>query len=73
MCIRYEVEGDSAAWEDAEKRVQQAAKSGKDNPLVSVKSKSKRKAEEADGHDERGSRGEEGHTKPKKAKREKQR
>ncbi|KAH6615638.1 GNAT acetyltransferase 2-domain-containing protein [Chaetomium sp. MPI-SDFR-AT-0129] len=70
---QYEVEGDNAAWEDAEKRVQQAAKSGKENPLVSVKSKSKRKAEEADGHDERASRGEKGHSKPKKAKREKQR
>jgi N-acetyltransferase 10 len=68
---RYEIEGDKTAWEDAEKRVQQAAKSGKSNPLVSVKTKAKRKAEEADGHEEKG--GDKGHSKSKKAKREKKR
>lgn len=67
---RYEIDED-AAWDDAEKRVKQAAKSGKSNPLVSVKSKTKRKAEEADGHDERATGGEKGHSKSKKAKREK--
>ena len=51
--------------------MQQAAKSGKGNPLVSVKSKAKRKAEEADGHEEKG--GDRGHSKSKKAKREKKR
>jgi N-acetyltransferase 10 len=66
---RYEIEGDDAAWQDAEKRVQQAAKSGKSNPLVSVKTKAKRKAEEADGREEE--RGEKGHGKAKKAKKEK--
>lgn len=68
---RYEIEGDDAVWEDAEKRVQQAAKSGKGNPLVSVKTKTKRKAEEAEGHEERA--GDKGHSKSKKAKREKKR
>lgn len=68
---RYEIEGDDVAWQDAEKRVQQAAKSGKSNPLVSVKSKTKRKAEDADGREERN--GDKGHTKSKKAKREKKR
>ncbi|KAL2260180.1 hypothetical protein VTK26DRAFT_5913 [Humicola hyalothermophila] len=69
---QYEIEGDEAAWEDAEKRVREAAKSGKTNPLVSVKSKTKRKAEtEADIRDESG---EKGHSKGhKKAKREKKR
>ena len=68
---RYEVEGDDAVWEDAEKRVRQAAKSGKSNPLVSVKTKTKRKAEDADGQEERG--GDKGRDKSKKAKREKKR
>jgi N-acetyltransferase 10 len=67
---RYEID-DGAAWDDAEKQVKQAAKSGKAHPLVSVKTKSKRKAEEADGHDERTA--EKGHSKSKKAKREKKR
>lgn len=66
---RYEIEGDDAAWHEAEKRVQHAAKSGKGNPVVSVKTKAKRKAEEADGHEEKG--GDKGHSKSKKAKREK--
>ncbi|EAQ83266.1 hypothetical protein CHGG_09670 [Chaetomium globosum CBS 148.51] len=63
--------GDKSAWEDAEKQVQKATKSGKGNPLVSVKTKVKRKAEEADGHEEKG--GDRGHSKSKKAKREKKR
>lgn len=67
---RYEID-DDAAWDDAEKQVKQAAKSGKAKPLVSVKTKTKRKAEEADGHDERAA--EKGHSKSKKAKREKRR
>lgn len=67
---RYEVEGDDAVWEDAEKRVRQAAKGGRSNPLVSVKTKTKRKAEEAEGREERGDKG---HGKAKKAKREKKR
>jgi len=47
-CFRYE-----AAWEDAEKRVVVAAKSGKANPVVSVRMKTKRKAEtEGEGRDE---------------------
>jgi len=70
---QYEIEGDNAAWEQAEKLVQKAAKSGKGNPLVSVKTKAKRKAEEADGRDEKGGSGEKGHSKAKKAKREKKR
>jgi N-acetyltransferase 10 len=50
--------------------VRHAAKSGKGNPLVSVKTKRKA-AEEADGHEERS--GDRGHSKSKKAKREKKR
>jgi N-acetyltransferase 10 len=65
---RYEIEGGTAEWEDAEKRVLLAAKSGKANPLVSVKSrKEKRKAEPETAEvrdDEFGGKG-------KKAKREK--
>lgn len=42
---RYEIEGDAPAWEDAEKKVKSAAREGKSNPVVSVKSsKQKRKA-----------------------------
>lgn len=42
--VRYEIEGDTPAWEQAEKQVRSAAKSGKANPEVSVKSaKQKRK------------------------------
>lgn len=41
---RYEIEGDAPAWEDAEKQVANAAKQGKGNTVVSVKSKQKRKA-----------------------------
>ena len=70
MMTRYEID-DGAAWDDAEKQVKQAAKSGKAHPLVSVKSKAKRKAEETDGRDERAA--EKGHSKSKKAKREKKR
>lgn len=67
---RYEIEGDNAAWEEAERRVQQAAKSGKSAPMVSVKTKVKRKVEETDGHEEKGG-GDKGHFKSKKAKRDK--
>lgn len=42
---RFEIEGDAPAWEEAEKQAKSAAKSGKSNPVVSVKSgKQKRKA-----------------------------
>ncbi|KAJ4271505.1 N-acetyltransferase 10 [Fusarium torreyae] len=42
---QYEIEGDTPAWEDAEKQVLSATKQGKSNPVVSVKSaKQKRKA-----------------------------
>jgi N-acetyltransferase 10 len=41
---RYAIDGDAPAWEDAEKQVRNAAKDGKANPVVSVKSKHKRKA-----------------------------
>lgn len=42
---RYEIDGDAPAWEDAEKQVSSAAKDGKSNVVVSVKSaKQKRKA-----------------------------
>lgn len=42
---RYEIEGDTPAWEEAEKQVLSATKQGKSNPVVSVKSaKQKRKA-----------------------------
>lgn len=40
----YAIEGDAPAWEEAEKQVRNAAKDGKANPVVSVKSKQKRKA-----------------------------
>ncbi|UZP33076.1 hypothetical protein NXS19_000892 [Fusarium pseudograminearum] len=44
---QYEIEGDAPAWEDAEKQVKSAAKEGKSNPVVSVKStKQKRKADQ---------------------------
>jgi N-acetyltransferase 10 len=42
---RYEIEEGAPGWADAEKLVLNATKSGKKNPVVSVKStKSKRKA-----------------------------
>lgn len=71
---RYEIEGASAEWEEAERAVKQADKSGKSAPLVSVKSqKAKRKAspEPAGKHDEGHS--DKGHKKSKKAKRDKKR
>ncbi|KAJ2996615.1 hypothetical protein NUW58_g916 [Xylaria curta] len=41
---QYEVEGDTPAWDDAEKQVRSATKRGQANPVVSVKSsKTKRK------------------------------
>lgn len=43
--FRYEIEGDAPAWEQAEKQVRSAAREGKANPVVSVKSgKQKRKS-----------------------------
>jgi N-acetyltransferase 10 len=69
LAIRYEIEGDDTAWQEAEKRVKQAAKTGKGAPLVSVKTKAKRKAEEVAAPEE--AAGEKGHSKPKKAKRDK--
>ena len=41
---RYEIEGDAPSWQDAEKQVQNAARDGRGNTVVSVKTgKSKRK------------------------------
>lgn len=43
--IRYQIDDNEDAWKDAEKAVLSAAKGGKSNPVVSVKtSKQKRKA-----------------------------
>ncbi|KAI0390612.1 DUF699-domain-containing protein [Xylariaceae sp. FL0594] len=43
---QYQVEGESPAWDEAEKQVRSAAKRGHANPVVSIKSsKTKRKAE----------------------------
>lgn len=45
LLFRYEIDGDAPAWEEAEKQVSSAAKDGKSNVVVSVKSaKQKRKA-----------------------------
>lgn len=45
LLSRYEIDGDAPAWEEAEKQVSSAAKDGKSNVVVSVKSaKQKRKA-----------------------------
>ena len=70
---RYEIEGGDSEWKDAEKSVEKATKSGKGNPLVSVKTKTKRKAEteevEVNEKSNGGERG--GHGKSKKPKREK--
>ncbi|TWU73927.1 hypothetical protein ED733_004204 [Metarhizium rileyi] len=41
---QYAIEDDAPAWAEAEKQVRNAAKDGKTNPVVSVKSKQKRKA-----------------------------
>ena len=41
---RYAIDGDAPTWQDAEKQVRNAAKHGKANPVVSVKSTHKRKA-----------------------------
>jgi len=77
MCLtffRYEIEGGTAEWEEAEKRALQATKSGKSNPLVSVKThKAKRKAspEPTEKHDE--GHGDKAHKKSKKVKRDKKR
>lgn len=65
---RYEIEGDDVAWKEAETQALKATKSGKLNPVVSVKSKTKRKAE-ADGVDE----AEKAHSKAKKVKKDKRR
>lgn len=43
--FRYEIDENNDAWKDAEKAVLNAAKGGKANPVVSIKSsKQKRKA-----------------------------
>ncbi|KAK3385029.1 GNAT acetyltransferase 2-domain-containing protein [Podospora didyma] len=69
---QYEIDGDGAAWEDAEKRIQKATKSGQKNPLVSVKSqKAKRKAEPEVVEKVDDGFGDRGHGKAKKPKREK--
>lgn len=40
---RYEIEDDEKTWADAEKQMMSATKRGQSNPVVSVKTKSKRK------------------------------
>lgn len=45
LFFRYEIDGDAPAWQEAERQVSSAAKDGKSNVVVSVKSaKQKRKA-----------------------------
>ncbi|KAK4218425.1 nucleolar ATPase [Rhypophila decipiens] len=69
---QYEVGGAAAEWEEAEKLVEKATKSGKSNPLVSIKSqKAKRKAETEEVEVNGKEQGERGHGKSKKAKRDK--
>ncbi|KAK3319898.1 GNAT acetyltransferase 2-domain-containing protein [Cercophora scortea] len=69
---QYEIDGGAAEWEEAEKRVLKAAKSGKANPLVSVKSqKVKRKAEPEEVPEVNDDFEERRHGKSKKAKRDK--
>ncbi len=69
---RYEIEGDGADWADAEKIALKAAKEGKVNPTVSVKShKVKRKADQTAAEIYEEELGEKAQKKPKKAKREK--
>ncbi|KAK3376713.1 GNAT acetyltransferase 2-domain-containing protein [Lasiosphaeria ovina] len=69
---QYEIEGDGAAWEDAEKRVLKATKSGQANPLVSVKThKVKRKAESEAVEKADDGFGDRGHGKSKKARKDK--
>ncbi|KAL2117460.1 hypothetical protein VTJ04DRAFT_7120 [Mycothermus thermophilus] len=69
---QYEIDND-AAWDEAEQQVKRAAQSGRSTTLVSVKTKAKRKAEDAEVHEERGGGGEKKHGKVKKAKHEKKR
>ncbi|KAK0725392.1 GNAT acetyltransferase 2-domain-containing protein [Lasiosphaeris hirsuta] len=65
---QYEIDGGSTQWEDAEKQVLKAAKSGKGNPLVSVKTqKAKRKAS-PEPADKRDNAEDKKHKKPKKGK-----
>lgn len=72
MMCRYEIGGDRAEWEEAEKLVDRATKSGKANPLVSVKThKAKRKAEPEEAEVNGKDHGDRGHGKSKKAKRDK--
>lgn len=58
---RYEIEGDAAAWDDAEKMALKSSKSGHGKPTVSIKAKEKRKA------DSLGAEGESGTAKGDKA------
>ncbi|KAM7204296.1 nucleolar ATPase [Naviculisporaceae sp. PSN 640] len=69
---QYEIGGDRAEWQEAEKLVDRATKSGKSNPLVSVKThKAKRKAEAEEAEVNGKDHGDRGHGKSKKAKRDK--
>ncbi|KAK2066423.1 hypothetical protein P8C59_000247 [Phyllachora maydis] len=58
---QYEIEGDAAAWDDAEKMALKSSKSGHGKPTVSIKAKEKRKA------DSLGAEGESGTAKGDKA------
>lgn len=72
MRYRYEIGGGKTEWEEAEKLVEKATKSGKSNPLVSVKThKAKRKAEPEEAEVNGKDHGDRGHGKSKKAKRDK--
>ena len=63
------MDADDDAWEDAETRFAKAAKGGLKNPVVSVKVKSKRKAEVSEAPKEENGVSEKRHR--KKSKREK--
>ncbi|KAI8629615.1 DUF699-domain-containing protein [Xylariaceae sp. FL1651] len=66
---QYEVEGNTPAWEDAEKQVRNAAKRGQANPVVSVKSsKAKRKAGSTAAEVYEEALGEKSHKKARKSK-----
>ncbi|KAH8157659.1 hypothetical protein CIB48_g10585 [Xylaria polymorpha] len=66
---QYEVEGDTPAWDDAEKQVRNATKRGQVNPVVSIKSsKAKRKVGSTAAEVYEEEFGEKPHKKAKKAK-----
>ncbi|KAI0435746.1 GNAT acetyltransferase 2-domain-containing protein [Xylaria telfairii] len=66
---QYEVEGDTPAWDDAEKQVRTATKRGQVNPVVSIKSsKAKRKVGQTAAEVYEEEFGEKPHKKAKKSK-----